>query len=57
MRVHVFGCSPGLGIVSHVGADPYTGFCKQVHGIIFKNFVFRRTEKRKYEKIIFFCMQ
>ena len=57
MRVHVFGCSPRLRIVSHVGADPYTRFCKQVHGIIFKNFVFRRTKKWKYEKIIFFCVE
>src|SRR5689334_24405185 len=45
MRVHVSRCSPGLWIVSHVSADPYAGFCKQVHRIVFKNFVFSGAER------------
>jgi hypothetical protein len=48
------GVRHGCELYSYVGADPYAGFRKQVHGVIFKNFIFSRTERKEEEKSFFF---
>jgi hypothetical protein len=54
VRMHVFGCSPGLCIVSYVGADPYTGFRKQVHGDHLQKLCIQEDQKREEERSHFF---